>query len=209
MTRTWTEAECRTLASNASFLHIWAENCWTQHRTDTCVWYRAGSGWNQPAHGSLRRFLCRSGCRAVCSTEECASAKGSVRAPPGSTTQRSGSAHISVQTLQVGQNLHLVYYFYITSLNDQTFRNVFIFIFIFFLTQESFKTSQSGGPIQCRAKARMRTVFTDCQTKQLEALFELTDYPGMELRAELAQNTGLSEETVRVSVQWFRVYRII
>ncbi|XP_015259179.1 PREDICTED: homeobox protein engrailed-like ceh-16 [Cyprinodon variegatus] len=66
---------------------------------------------------------------------------------------------------------------------------------------ESFKTSQSGGPIQCRAKARMRTVFTDCQTKQLEALFELTDYPGMELRAELAQNTGLSEETVRV---WFK-----
>ena len=45
----------------------------------------------------------------------------------------------------------------------------------------------------------MRTVFTDAQTKQLEALFELTDYPAVESRAEVARNTGLSEETVRVS----------
>lgn len=45
----------------------------------------------------------------------------------------------------------------------------------------------------------MRTVFTDSQTKQLEALFELTDYPAVEVRAELARSTGLSEETVRVS----------
>lgn len=52
---------------------------------------------------------------------------------------------------------------------------------------------------QLRQKARMRTVFTDSQTKQLEALFELTDYPAAEARAELARSTGLCEETVRVS----------
>ncbi|GAA6231281.1 double homeobox protein 1-like [Lates japonicus] len=54
---------------------------------------------------------------------------------------------------------------------------------------------------QPRQKARMRTVFTDGQTKQLEALFELTDYPAVEARAEVARSTGLSEETVRV---WFK-----
>ncbi|XP_026228565.1 dharma [Anabas testudineus] len=54
---------------------------------------------------------------------------------------------------------------------------------------------------QHRQKARMRTVFTDSQTKQLEALFELTDYPAVEARAEMARRTGLSEETVRV---WFK-----
>lgn len=45
----------------------------------------------------------------------------------------------------------------------------------------------------------MRTVFTDGQTKRLEALFELTDYPTVEARADVARSTGLSEETVRVS----------
>ncbi|MEQ2197078.1 hypothetical protein XENOCAPTIV_022525 [Xenoophorus captivus] len=60
---------------------------------------------------------------------------------------------------------------------------------------------QPGGPLQCRQKARMRTVFTDSQTKQLEALFELTDYPDLEARTELARTSGLSEETVRV---WFK-----
>ncbi|XP_030599592.1 dharma [Archocentrus centrarchus] len=50
-------------------------------------------------------------------------------------------------------------------------------------------------------KFRMRTVFTDSQIKQLEALFEITDYPAVETRAELARRTGLSEETVRV---WFK-----
>lgn len=55
---------------------------------------------------------------------------------------------------------------------------------------------------QHRQKARMRTVFTDSQTKQLEALFELTDYPAVEARAEMARRTGLSEETVRVSETW-------
>ncbi|KAM4567170.1 dharma [Odontesthes bonariensis] len=59
----------------------------------------------------------------------------------------------------------------------------------------------AGGPAQCRQKARIRTVFTDSQTKQLEALFELTDYPAIEARAELARSTGLSEETIRV---WFK-----
>ncbi|KAI3353786.1 hypothetical protein L3Q82_004847 [Scortum barcoo] len=57
-----------------------------------------------------------------------------------------------------------------------------------------------GGP-QSRQRARMRTVFTDSQTKQLEALFELTDYPAVQARAEVARSTGLSEETVRV---WFK-----
>ena len=46
--------------------------------------------------------------------------------------------------------------------------------------------------------SRMRTVFTDSQTKHLDKLFEVTDYPGVESRAELARNTGLTEETVRV-----------
>lgn len=50
-----------------------------------------------------------------------------------------------------------------------------------------------------RQKSRMRTVFTDSQTKRLETLFELTDYPAAEARAEVARSTGLSEETVRVS----------
>lgn len=47
----------------------------------------------------------------------------------------------------------------------------------------------------------MRTVFTDCQTKHLEALFEVTDYPAVEERAQVARSTGLSEETVRVSLK--------
>ncbi|CAB1347643.1 unnamed protein product, partial [Coregonus sp. 'balchen'] len=52
-----------------------------------------------------------------------------------------------------------------------------------------------------RNRSRMRTVFTDSQTKQLEQLLEQTDYPGVEVRAELARNAGLTEETVRV---WFK-----
>lgn len=44
----------------------------------------------------------------------------------------------------------------------------------------------------------MRTVFTDAQVRQLEALFDLTDYPPAEARAEVARSCGLSEETVRV-----------
>lgn len=47
----------------------------------------------------------------------------------------------------------------------------------------------------------MRTVFTDAQVKQLEALFDLTDYPPAEVRAELARSSGLSEETVRVGLR--------
>lgn len=47
----------------------------------------------------------------------------------------------------------------------------------------------------------MRTVFTDAQVKQLEALFDLTDYPPAEARAELARSSGLSEETVRVRLR--------
>ncbi|XP_042564676.1 dharma [Clupea harengus] len=52
-----------------------------------------------------------------------------------------------------------------------------------------------------RHRNRMRTVFTDGQTKQLDHLFSVTDYPSVEARAELARNTGLTEETVRV---WFK-----
>lgn len=44
----------------------------------------------------------------------------------------------------------------------------------------------------------MRTVFTDAQMRQLEALFDLSDYPPAEARAEVAESSGLSEETVRV-----------
>ncbi|XP_060901775.1 dharma [Labrus mixtus] len=61
--------------------------------------------------------------------------------------------------------------------------------------------SAQTQPQQPRQKSRMRTVFTDGQTKQLEALFVLTDYPSVEARAEVAGRTGLSEETVRV---WFK-----
>ncbi|XP_039895626.1 dharma [Simochromis diagramma] len=59
----------------------------------------------------------------------------------------------------------------------------------------------SAVPPQSLQKFRVRTVFTDSQIKQLEALFEITDYPSVETRAELARRTGLSEETVRV---WFK-----
>ena len=58
---------------------------------------------------------------------------------------------------------------------------------------------QAGAQPQQRQRSRMRTVFTDGQTKRLEALFELTDYPTVEARADVARSTGLSEETVRVS----------
>lgn len=53
---------------------------------------------------------------------------------------------------------------------------------------------------QLRPKARIRTVFTDRQTTQLEALFELNDYPSVEERDEVASSAGLTEEIVRVSV---------
>ncbi|XP_054649491.1 dharma [Dunckerocampus dactyliophorus] len=60
----------------------------------------------------------------------------------------------------------------------------------------------AGPPGQLpRQKTRMRTVFTDCQTKHLETLFSITDYPPVEARAQVARSAGLSEETVRV---WFK-----
>ncbi|XP_016375399.1 dharma [Sinocyclocheilus rhinocerous] len=52
-----------------------------------------------------------------------------------------------------------------------------------------------------RQRSRIRTVFTENQTETLERLFAITDYPSAETREELAKNTGLSEETVRV---WFK-----
>uniref|UniRef100_A0A665VS51 Dharma n=1 Tax=Echeneis naucrates TaxID=173247 RepID=A0A665VS51_ECHNA len=54
---------------------------------------------------------------------------------------------------------------------------------------------------QSRQKGRARTIFTDYQTRQLEALFRFTDYPAVQARAQVARSTGLSEETVRV---WFK-----
>ncbi|KAI4896635.1 hypothetical protein NFI96_029887 [Prochilodus magdalenae] len=57
---------------------------------------------------------------------------------------------------------------------------------------------QSG---QQRQRNRIRTVFTESQMKQLDQLYSITEYPSVEARAELAKNTGLSEETVRV---WFK-----
>uniref|UniRef100_A0A4W5RCW4 Dharma n=1 Tax=Hucho hucho TaxID=62062 RepID=A0A4W5RCW4_9TELE len=60
---------------------------------------------------------------------------------------------------------------------------------------------QGGNQIN---QGRMRTVFTDSQTKQLEHLFEQTNYPSVEGRAELARNLGLTEESVRV---WFKNHR--
>ncbi|XP_003976689.2 homeobox protein goosecoid-2-like isoform X2 [Takifugu rubripes] len=61
----------------------------------------------------------------------------------------------------------------------------------------------AGVPAQAqlRQRARVRTVFTDAQLRQLEALFDLTDYPPAEARAQVAKRSGLSEETVRV---WFK-----
>nr|XP_046169798.1 homeobox protein ANF-1-like isoform X1 [Oncorhynchus gorbuscha] len=58
--------------------------------------------------------------------------------------------------------------------------------------------NQGGNQIN---RGRMRTVFTDSQTKQLDQLFEQTNYPGVEGRAELARKMGLTEESVRV---WFK-----
>uniref|UniRef100_A0AAY5LA02 Homeobox domain-containing protein n=1 Tax=Esox lucius TaxID=8010 RepID=A0AAY5LA02_ESOLU len=60
------------------------------------------------------------------------------------------------------------------------------------------KMDQGGN---LRNRGRLRTVFTDSQTKELEQLFDITDYPGVEARAELARNASLTEEIVRV---WFK-----
>lgn len=59
---------------------------------------------------------------------------------------------------------------------------------------------------QLRQRVRVRTVFTDAQVRQLEALFDLTNYPPAEARAELAKSSGLSEETVRVGLRCVHVH---
>lgn len=69
-------------------------------------------------------------------------------------------------------------------------------VFVSVWTAGGSDAAQSGS----RLKVRMRTVFTDSQSRQLEALFRLTDYPAAEARAPLARGAGLSEETVRVSL---------
>uniref|UniRef100_A0A8C6TV38 Homeobox domain-containing protein n=1 Tax=Neogobius melanostomus TaxID=47308 RepID=A0A8C6TV38_9GOBI len=53
-------------------------------------------------------------------------------------------------------------------------------------------------------KPRVRTVFTDSQLQRLEELFEQTRYPCPETREEMAQNIGLSEDTIRI---WFKNHR--
>ncbi|CAG6008611.1 unnamed protein product [Menidia menidia] len=52
-----------------------------------------------------------------------------------------------------------------------------------------------------RQRTRMRTVFTETQSRELEQLFLRAHYPPADARAQLAACTGLSEETVRV---WFK-----
>ncbi|XP_041092383.1 homeobox protein EgHBX4-like [Polyodon spathula] len=52
-----------------------------------------------------------------------------------------------------------------------------------------------------RKRHRVRTVFTDSQTEELELLFGRSDYPVPEARDSLARRVGLSEETIRV---WFK-----
>lgn len=66
--------------------------------------------------------------------------------------------------------------------------------------------NQCHQTVPQRQRCRIRTVFTDNQTEQLERLFATTDYPSAETRAELAKNTGLSEETVRVRKRNLSVY---
>ncbi|KAK1154491.1 homeobox protein goosecoid-like [Acipenser oxyrinchus oxyrinchus] len=55
--------------------------------------------------------------------------------------------------------------------------------------------------ISRRKRHRVRTVFTDSQTEELELLFGRTDYPDPAARDCLARRVGLSEETIRV---WFK-----
>lgn len=72
-----------------------------------------------------------------------------------------------------------------------------IYIYIFISGPQPLCTYLDQGGNQVN-RGRMRTVFTDSQTKQLDQLFEQTNYPGVEGRAELARNMGLTEESVRV-----------
>ncbi|KAK3531100.1 hypothetical protein QTP70_010351 [Hemibagrus guttatus] len=70
-----------------------------------------------------------------------------------------------------------------------------------FHAHPDFDKEESYQNPQHRQRNRIRTVFTESQVKQLDQLFNITDYPTAEARAQLARNTGLSEETVRV---WFK-----
>ncbi|XP_020563647.1 homeobox protein goosecoid-2-like isoform X2 [Oryzias latipes] len=74
-------------------------------------------------------------------------------------------------------------------------------LFQHFVQNRAEAPHHSQEPQQPRQKARMRTVFTEAQSRQLEALFQVTDYPTAEARAELSARTGLTEETIRV---WFK-----
>ncbi|KAM9820384.1 homeobox protein goosecoid-2-like [Neosynchiropus ocellatus] len=59
----------------------------------------------------------------------------------------------------------------------------------------------AGGSAQAQHSQRLRTVFTESQTRQLEALFHTDNYPTVEVRTHLATRIGLSVENVRV---WFK-----
>ncbi len=76
-----------------------------------------------------------------------------------------------------------------------------LIIYLFFKLPSGCDTAENRchQTVAQRQRSRIRTVFTENQTETLERLFEITDYPSAETRAELAKNTGLSEETVRVS----------
>ncbi|XP_053738714.1 dharma [Synchiropus splendidus] len=60
---------------------------------------------------------------------------------------------------------------------------------------------EAGGSAQAQHCQRLRTVFTESQTRQLEALFHTDNYPTVEVRTRLAARIGLSVENVRV---WFK-----
>ncbi|XP_054461510.1 dharma [Anoplopoma fimbria] len=113
-----------------------------------------------------------------------------------------------------GMSYGEAFYPYGTGLHQTDFTSIYpnSGVYVHFSSQDSADAQQWAGyrgyhrvgvsaHPQLRQKARMRTVFTDGQTKRLELLFELTDYPAMEARAEVARSSGLSEETVRV---WFK-----
>lgn len=69
---------------------------------------------------------------------------------------------------------------------------------LLFSNNADYDNEESHQNPQHRQRNRIRTVFTESQVKQLDQLFNITDYPTAEARAQLARNTGLSEETVRV-----------
>nr|ADX36143.1 goosecoid [Schmidtea polychroa] len=71
------------------------------------------------------------------------------------------------------------------------------------LTRETEKSNQSSqqGKINKNRKRRHRTIFSEQQLQFLEKTFELTHYPDVNTREELATRVDLQEERVEV---WFK-----